>query len=133
MGYMHMAKIKDVLRDLNPWWKEEFRIGFKERKIYRQLQKFMTLPQVLALTGLRRVGKTTLMFKIVEDHIRNGLDPKGIAYFSFDEFREIEIREVMREYEELMERDLRKGKYLLLLDEIQKLSNWEDQLKRIYD
>lgn len=128
-----MAKIKEVLQDLNPWWKEEFKIEFKEREIYKELQKFMFLPQIIALTGLRRVGKTTLMFKIVEDDIRNGFNPMNIVYFSFDEFREVEIREMMKEYEELVEKNFRKGKYLLLLDEIQKLNNWEDQLKRIYD
>ena len=128
-----MAKIKEVLQDLNPWWKEEFKIEFKEREVYKQIQKFMSLPQIIALTGLRRVGKTTLMFKIVEDCIRIGSNSKSIVYFSFDEFREVEIREVMRAYEELMEKDFRKGKYLLLLDEIQKLRNWEDQLKGVYD
>ena len=88
---------------------------------------------MIAFTGLRRVGKTTLMFKIVEDYIRNGFDPRNIIYFSFDEFRATEIRVVMKEYEALLEKDFRKGNYLLLLDEIQKLTNWEDQLKRIYD
>lgn len=128
-----MAKIKEVLQDLNPWWKEEFKIEFKEREVYKQIQKFMSLPQIIALTGLRRVGKTTLMFKIVEDYIRIGSNSKSIVYFSFDEFREVEIREVMKVYEEFMEKDFRKGKYLLLLDEIQKLRNWEDQLKGVYD
>lgn len=45
----------------------------------------------------------------------------------------MEIRELMKAYEELMERNLREGRFLLLLDEIQKLKNWEDQLKRFYD
>ncbi len=128
-----MAKIKDALLDSNPWWREEFEVEFKEREIYRRLQKFLPPPQIIALTGLRRVGKTTLMLKIGEDAARSGLDPRNIIYFAFDEFREVEIREVMKGYEELMERDLRDGKYLLLLDEIQKLNGWEDQLKRIYD
>nr|AAU83459.1 conserved hypothetical protein [uncultured archaeon GZfos28G7] len=129
-----MAKIKDVLRDLNPWWKGKFEIEYKQREIYEQIEKFMPLPQIIALTGLRRVGKTTLMRKIIEDAIENGFDSRNIIYFSFDEFREAEIREVMRGYEELMEKDFRRqGKYLLLLDEIQKLSNWENQLKSIYD
>jgi len=130
-----MAKIKDVLRDLNPWWKREFEIEYKQREIYEQIKKFMPLPQIIALTGLRRVGKTTLMRKIIEDAIENGFDSRNIIYFSFDEFREAEIREVMRGYEELMEKDFRgrRGKYLLLLDEIQKLSNWENQLKSLYD
>lgn len=128
-----MARIRDVLNDLNPWWREEFRIEFKERELYKQLPKFMSLPQIIALTGLRRVGKTTLMLKIVEDTIKNGLDPKNILYFSFDEFRNVEIRDVIKEYEAIMEKDFRKDKYLLLLDEIQKLEGWEDQLKSIYD
>jgi hypothetical protein len=133
IGYVNMAKIKDVLLDSNPWWKGEYKIEFKEREIYKRLQRFISLPRIIALTGLRRVGKTTLMFKIVEDAVRSGFGPKNICYFAFDEFREVEIREVMREYEELMEKDLRKERYLLLLDEVQKLSNWEDQLKRVYD
>ena len=128
-----MAKIRDVLKLSNPWWTENFKVEFKEREIYKEIQKFMSLPQIIALTGLRRVGKTTLMFKLAEDRIRTGVDPKNIIYFSFDEFREIEIRDVMNAYEELVEKDFKEGKYLLLLDEIQKLGNWDDQLKRTYD
>ena len=128
-----MPQIRDVLQDSNPWWKEEFKAEFKDRDIYQKTKKFLPLPQMIAYTGLRRVGKTTLMFKIVEDYIRTGFDPRNIIYFSFDEFRATEIRAVLKEYEELLEKDFRKGRYLLLLDEVQKLVNWEDQLKRVYD
>jgi predicted AAA+ superfamily ATPase len=128
-----MAKIRDVLVESNPWWKKKFRVEFKDRDIYGKIQKYLYLPQIIALTGLRRVGKTTLMLKIVEDYIEKGFDPVCIIYFSFDEFRDVEIREFLKEYEALVEKDLTKGKYLILLDEIQKLKGWEDQLKRIYD
>jgi len=64
----------------------------------------MPLPQIIALTGLRRVGKTTLMFKIIEDVIRKDFDPRNILYFSFDELRKVEIRRIIKEYEALMER-----------------------------
>lgn len=128
-----MAKIKDMLLELNPWWKREFRIEFKHREIYRQIEKFTALRQIISLTGLRRVGKTTLMLKIAEDAVKGGVDPKNIIYFSFDEFRNVKIREIMREYEGLMEKDFRQGKHMLLLDEIQKLSDWENQVKTIYD
>src|SRR3989344_2580708 len=128
-----MAEIKEILQDLNPWWKEEFKIEFKDRTVYKQIQKFMQLPQIISLTGLRRVGKTTLLFKIIEDAIRNNTKKENIIYFSFDEFKEIELREVLRAYEGLLEKNLRQEKYLFLLDEIQKLNNWENQLKGIYD
>lgn len=128
-----MPQIRDILLESNPWWKEEFKLEYCEREIHKQISKYLPLPQIIALTGLRRVGKTTLMHKIVLDFIRSGFDARNIIYFSFDEFRETELREVMRGYEALMEKNLRQGKYLLLLDEIQKLMNWEDQVKRIYD
>jgi predicted AAA+ superfamily ATPase len=129
-----MPKIKDVLLELNPWWKEPFNVqNYKERKIYSEIQEFMHLPQIIALTGLRRVGKTTLMLKLVEDTIRGGLSPTNILYFSFDEFREVELREVLKEYEVLVERGLHAGRFLVLFDEIQKLEGWEDQLKALYD
>ena len=73
------------------------------------------------------------MLKIIEDAIEDGFDSRAIIYFAFDEFRDVEIRAVLNEYEELMEREIGTGKYLLLLDEIQKLSNWENQLKSFYD
>lgn len=128
-----MPEIKETLQDFNPWWKVEYKTIFKEREIYSKIQKFLQLPQIIAFTGLRRVGKTTLMLKIVEDNIRNGFDPKNIIYFSFDEFKDIEIRNLISGYEELMERYFNKGRHILLLDEIQKLDGWENQLKAIYD
>jgi hypothetical protein len=128
-----MTQIEDALRDSNPWWKAAFKTEYRERDVYRQIRKFLPLPQVLALTGLRRVGKTTLMLKITEDSINSGFDPQRIIYFSFDEFREVALRAVVKEYERIMEKNPREGKYLLLLDEIQKLTDWEEQLKRMYD
>ena len=128
-----MAEIKEALQDFNPWWKGKFDSEFKEREIYIKIQKFIPLPQIIALTGLRRVGKTTLLYKIIDDTIGEGFEAKNIIYFSFDEFSETEIRKVMKEYEQMMEKDMRNGRYLLLLDEIQKLGNWENQLKTIYD
>lgn len=128
-----MANIKEMLKEFNPWWDNNFKLEFKEREIYNQIQKFIPLRQIIAFTGLRRVGKTTIMLKIVEDAIKKRFEPRNIIYFSFDEFKEIEIREIIKVYEEMMEKDLKTADYLFLFDEIQKLNNWEEQLKTIYD
>ncbi|MBI3036703.1 ATP-binding protein [Candidatus Woesearchaeota archaeon] len=128
-----MAQIKDALLDFNPWWKEDLKVNFKDREIYGEIAKFMPLPQIIAFIGLRRVGKTTLMLKIAEDFLSKGNNPKNVLYFSFDEFKEVRVRDVLAEYEKVTEIELRNGKLLLLLDEIQKLADWESQLKAIYD
>ena len=128
-----MAQIKDVLPDMNPWWKEKFEVEFNERELHKKMQKYLPLRQIIAFTGLRRVGKTTLMLKIIEDETKKGVNPKDILFFSFDEFKNIEVDEVIKAYEEILEKDVRKGKHLILFDEIQKLDNWENKIKRIYD
>lgn len=128
-----MTKIKDALLLFNPWWKGGWRLKYKERETYTLIKRFLEQPQMLAFTGLRRVGKTTLMLKIAEDRIRKGFDPRRVVYFSFDEFPEIELGLLLAEYSELMELDMQEGRYLLILDEIQKLKNWENQVKTLYD
>ena len=128
-----MTKIRDAFIESNRWWKEDYKIEYYERDLYKEISKYISLPQIIALTGLRRIGKTTLMQKVVLDFINNGFDVRNIIYFSFDDFRNIEIKELIKDYEEFMEKDFKNGKYLLLLDEIQKVANWEDQIKRVYD
>ncbi|HIH20228.1 TPA: ATP-binding protein [Candidatus Micrarchaeota archaeon] len=128
-----MSEIKEVLLEQNPWWKEEFALEFKPRTVFGEMRKFLPLPQMIALTGLRRVGKTTLMLKIAQDFIAGGADAKDVVYFSFDEFPKVELRNVLQTYEGLVGKNLREGKRLVLLDEVQKLENWENQVKGAYD
>lgn len=104
--------------DRNPWWKEEFSAEYKEKEIYANIKKFIHLPQIIAFTGLRRVGKTTLMYKIAEDYIKKGLDSKNIIYFPFDEFNHTSIQDVIRIYEELM--DLSRGTTSIYLGYLEK-------------
>jgi uncharacterized protein len=129
-----MASIKESLKDFNHWWEETFlfKDNFVERDDYKEILKFMQEKQIIALSGLRRVGKTTIMLKLAEDSIGE-YKKQNILYFSFDEFRNVEIREVIRTYEEIMEKNIKNGKYVLLLDELQKLEDWQNQIKTIYD
>lgn len=121
-----------AMEETNPWWKGEFRLDFKSREIYSEIKRFFRTKQIIALIGLRRVGKTTIMLKLIQDHIK-GLEPTNILYFSLDEFRNVRIKEVINIYARIMNKDLNKNKYIFLFDEIQKLDNWEEQIKRIYD
>jgi predicted AAA+ superfamily ATPase len=56
-----MANIIETLNDSNYWWKEEIVLQYYERDIFSQISKYISMPQIIAFTGLRRVGKTTLM------------------------------------------------------------------------
>jgi len=81
--------IKQIIKESNKWWFSDFVIKqYKDRRIYDEIKKYVKKKQIIALTGLRRVGKTTLMLKIVEDSIKT-IAPENIFYFSFDEFSDI--------------------------------------------
>ena len=125
-------RIIDILERSNKWWKGKFELEFKQREVYEEVKKFMHTKQIISLTGLRRTGKTTIMFKIIQDHISK-LDVKNIFYFSFDEFGDIKLIDIIKIYTRLMNKDINKENYLFLFDEIQKIENWEEQLKRLYD
>jgi len=128
-----MAEIISYMREFNPWWEGKFKLEYKEREIYLKIEKFLEMPQIIALTGLRRVGKTTIMLKIVEEWLSSGFNPQNIFFFSFDDFKCSSLRELVGEYERVNNKKLSDERFLFLFDEIQKLDNWQEQVKIIYD
>jgi len=126
-------KIKKALFESNPWWRKKLEIIYKDREIYQKLQKYLEVKQIIALTGLRRVGKTTIMLKILKEKIDSGFNPSNIVYFSFDTFRDLELSELIEVYSQEYDKNIEDSKYLFLFDEIQKIDNWEEQVKRLYD
>ncbi len=129
---MDNEEIIAALESGNKWWRKELELDYKPREAYDNIKKFMPERQIIALVGLRRTGKTTIMLKIVKDSL-SSFERMNIVYFSFDEFRGVRLRTILQEYSRLLGKDLDKGRYLFLLDEIQKLEGWEDQLKALYD
>ena len=125
--------IKDM-QDTNIWWTKDFHIPeYKDRILYAEIKKFMKTRQIVALTGLRRVGKTTMMFKFIKEYLDSNFPKENIFYFSFDDYSSVRISEMIDIYKKLFNKNLNSENYLFVFDEIQKIKNWEEQLKRIYD
>lgn len=127
----------DIIEILNDWWKNggistEKAKNYK-RKIFKNIKDvFSSYKQILILSGLRRVGKTTIIFQLIEDLLKNGTDPRSIFYFSFDEKTEEPVK-IMEEYLKITRFDWRKEKCFIFFDEIQKLENWSSKIKILYD
>ena len=90
--------------------------------------------QITIITGLRRVGKTTLMFQLIDALLKENVNPFHILYFSFDE-SQYALDEILEFYQqEVLQGDIRNHeKIFLFLDEIQKLPQWSEKIKMIYD
>ena len=128
-------RIKFVLKETNPWWKKEsFQVkNFFTREIFPQIEKFLVLPQIIALVGLRRTGKTTLIMKIIEMRLKR-VNSTHILYFSFDDFSALNLEDILLVYREIFpEINLREENFLFCFDEIQKLQDWQEKIKRLYD
>lgn len=122
----------------NRWWDagkvEDVHLKPYKRALFYDLIKGLDSRQVLLMCGLRRVGKTTLMYQMIDYLLRKGENKKNILYFSFDE-RIASLEEVIRSYSDfVLGKDiLKRGRVYIFLDEIQKLKDWQNHLKIFYD
>ncbi len=127
----------DKLGEMNGWWKigtvrKQLAPPFR-RKLFFETRKYVKLRQITAIVGLRRTGKTTLFFQLIEDLIKSGVNSSSILYFSFDE-RVEELRELINLYQEnILKKDIGGKKIYVFLDEIQKLKDWQNKIKIYYD
>ncbi|TDA31554.1 MAG: hypothetical protein DSO04_03815 [Hadesarchaea archaeon] len=128
-------KIEEKLVLLNEWW-QSGEVGTDRLKEYRResfqkVKGLLPYRQVTILTGLRRVGKTTLMFQLIDELLRE-VEPTKVLYYTFDEGRE-EVLSVLNAFQKLTKTDWRRERVFIFFDEIQKLGDWSSKIKLIYD
>lgn len=123
----------------NPWWRDgsvKKELLGKRRNSFYEIIKFADKRQIIAIKGQRRVGKTTLMYQIIDYLLKEmKIDKFKILYFSFDE----EIEEIDRLLD-FYQKDALKNKIdkfddkiYLFFDEIQKLKDFSKKIKILYD
>ena len=127
---------EEILRLLNGWWisgkvREDLARKYRRNCFKNAASNLADYRQIVVLTGLRRVGKSTIMYQLIEN-LLSSINPLNVVYFSFD-FGQEEILAVMREYQKITNVEWKSQEVFVFLDEIQKESNWSSQLKLIYD
>ncbi len=103
-----------------------------KRDIYNIIEKRIENRFILALTGLRRVGKTTILYQLIQNLIEKKVEPTNILFFSFDD-NKAEISDIINSYKDFQKKDFRKERVYIFFDEIQKCVNWENEIKKYYD
>ncbi len=126
-------------QELNHWWVEkEVRAEFAPatyRKLFSQVKNDLERRQIQTIAGLRRAGKSTILFQLIDHLIKSGVNPLHVLYCSFDEpeLQEKRIEEILKEYSKVTDVDYRREKVYLFLDEVQKARSWVESVKLIYD
>ncbi len=121
------------LLKFNRHWNPGFRYEFpKTRKFIKTLEKHLDDRQIVELTGLRRVGKTTLYLQIINTLLDRNVKPENIWYFTFDDDK-YGLDELFLSFKTQTRADFNKEKIYIFLDEIQKLAGFQSQIKIYYD
>lgn len=139
MTIVTSENILKVLFSYNPWWRDgvlpvEFTKPNK-RLAYYDAMKLFTHPELrryIILSGARRVGKTTLLYQMIEELLKKGINPKKIIYISFDHplLKFCTIDEIVTIYQTNVSME---NEVYLFFDEIQYANDWEKWLKVYYD
>ena len=134
-------QVLDRIRFENPWWIDghiEDDYNRMPRRLYFELFKPIVYEQeirrAVVLMGPRRVGKTVMLFHLVEDMIKNGINPKKIIFITIENpiYNNISLEQLFSYSKEATGLTDKNGWYIIY-DEIQYFRDWEVHLKSLVD
>jgi len=123
----------------NHWWTEKAvktrLVPPLRREMFEEIKRDLNRRQIQILTGLRRVGKSTIFYQLIDQLIKEGVNPVHIFYCSFDEpeFQGKRLQELLKEYSRLTGVNYKDERVYMFLDEVQKSKNWVADVKLLYD
>src|SRR5699024_9614573 len=139
MAIVSDEQVIKVLQQYNPWWRTPSAIKEEskpqKRLAYYEALKTLThksIRRFAVLSGMRRVGKTTILYQIIEHLIDEGVNPKNILYVTFDNpiLKLVHAEHVLSIYEAMYPLE---GIRYIFFDGVQYTENWELWIKVIYD
>ena len=114
---------------------------FHERQLPETRPRKLQLPlgtrKVVTLVGIRRVGKTFLLFDTMRRLLAQGVDKRQILYLNFEDDRLLPLDVgdfdlILRAHDELFPGFIDKKRYLFF-DEVQNAPSWESYIRRLHD
>lgn len=124
----------ESIANWNPWWNtKEVPETFKgiKRTVDPLIFESLKEREIIALTGIRRCGKTTLMYQMI-DMLLKTYSPSQILYVNLDDeaLNKNGLEEIYSMYRQNKNPD---KQAFVFLDEIQNIEKWERFLKKYYD
>jgi len=94
--------------------------------------------KAFAVIGMRRAGKTTFLWRVAQQHIQSGAPREHVLYFNFEDERLLDLKVgdlqlIVETYYEMYPQVREQFPTLFLLDEIQRVVDWEVFARRLLD
>lgn len=126
--------MKEVLEQYNPWWFDTYDFSAIQRPKYLdKIIEDIDRKNVIIITGIRRVGKTTLIKQAITELLKK-VPAKKVFYASLDnfEFENHTIKDIIETYREMKKIPIDDKAYLFL-DEVTYKKNFQQEIKNLYD
>ena len=93
----------EKLNEWNPWWENLELINKlqgKYREEYTSLINSIEIKEITIITGVRRSGKSTIMYQMISNLLKKGISPKQILFVNFDDkiLSKDSLDEIYQEY-----------------------------------
>ncbi len=104
--------------------------GTIPRDVTNDIIQYMDTPHIIAITGIRRSGKSTIMMQMFSK-----IKEENKLYINFEDERleGIKAKDLEQIYNFLIEITGKTSRTYLFLDEIQEIIGWEKWVRRKYD
>ena len=124
----------EKLVEWNPWWQGESieELKGRTRLEYQSLVDSVEIKEVTIITGIRRSGKSTLMFQMIDNLLKKGVKPEQILFVNLEDKRltEDSLDDLYLSYRQNMNVE---NKAYIFFDEIHKKKEWESWIRKKYD
>lgn len=127
------------IKKRNPWHKagsiETKFIGILRPDYLKKIEACLTNRQITAILGIRRCGKSTLIYQTISELLKKGVNKEKILYVKIDDIISTieDFDEILSAYQQLTGFNPEKEEIYVFVDEIQRLNNWQEQFKRYID
>lgn len=126
----------EILKDWN-FWGKAVETGIPRTRYLQQLIPLVKLPEIIALKGVRRCGKSTLLLQLIETlHQKNNVPYKNSLFINFEDPRlpedlqSLDLFKILETYKKSLKPE---GRIFLFLDEAHRVKEWERFVLTLYD
>ena len=131
MDYVYNIIMKESIQRWNIWWEtpqEIKKFVGTERILLPKILSELKIPHIKDIIGVRRCGKTVLMYQILQKLMERNIKHKNILYLNFDDPE-------LSNLEEAIKTSLHINPDIshVFLDEIQNIKDWEKIVRVYYD
>jgi predicted AAA+ superfamily ATPase len=134
----HKMNKEQIIETLLTWnfWEKVIDTGIPREEYLLQIKRYLKTDEIVAVTGVRRSGKSTILLQAFSHLIKNKVPRINTLYVNFEDpkfysFLTIDLLDKI--WDAYFDYLSPKGKVYMVLDEVQKIKGWEHWVRSKYD